>query len=1016
MESHSTNLSGVSGEYSHINSASSIASTPAGKRDTLNPTEHHHNPDPNSSTHSNSYLPQPASVSSSLHRSPTSRPLSARSRSLLLHSNNHHNGASTASASADKVTTPTTRYAVDKDPLLQSVADLQQELYRAQGELARARSRLAATGGEASALQQQLSVVTGERHCNSVELEEVKERLARAQAQWEQARRQAADDGLRVISVTAERDDLSEKVNAAWGRIAALTGRLAEVEAERDALRAAALAMERDGSLTGRGAAAESQKLAVARRELEATLERCAALERQLGNGGGQQQQQQQRMAESFGEAAAAVAAALERVRSVNAHRLLPLERATSTSRNSTGLASPTAVAVTGSGKNQKDYHHYDSVAEEERRSMHLALEELETWQQQHHHPAAAAPGAMASLRPVVRATRACLALFDAIHEDALRLCSAHAAALKDRDGAEEKALRAERESAAARHQQQLLRRALDAAEAAAADKSSAREREGLAFCRSLAAVLGCVEDWSMIKHRVQHLQQREAEWEREAAAARGQLEAARADGEVLVRRVEADHSLAAAARAEETRRLSKEMERLREENAALRLDGDFGAFNASRSAAEHVAVAQHHRQQTAGELNRLRGEHTTLQSAYREALRCIENELEPFADEQERQAKAARQQIAKLSQDKEKLYSIIDVLRGQLRGAEGGASSSNRNGGGGGGVATELRFKMPAAVAGSRNDGGVSSVNASRTAAETTSLAQSPQGAATAANHSSISIIHATISSASTPYRYPRDANASASDTLSPTPHYHQQQQQQMQRLPAVVVMTGLQQPSVSPHSAVSPYRYPSGSTAAAAAAQPRAIPYPEPILKHSTAPSAVASAAGSSSSSSEDGGDQGHDGGTAGLSTPPPLARPGAESGQTHHNHPHPQLQQQQRTPSASSIEAEEALVRSIQQDRREAAYSLGKHRLTAAEIAHANAAAASNNINANDANSAKSSSPRNASDYGNGAPSRLDPNANKFAAEVLGVIDALDKRVTGALQRNSSISSDSGHPGEA
>ncbi|KAG5478336.1 hypothetical protein CUR178_05051 [Leishmania enriettii] len=151
----------------------------------------------------------------------------------------HSTHASRQSNAAAEVAKGTVAKAVSPDDItaeVQMVADLKSELYHASRSLLQARQQARASDETCAELRRRCQDLETEKQALRRELQEVQERLQVRQAQTEEQRRDAAETKLIVVSLTAERDELSNKVHDAWDRVAELSTALRRQETEMQSL------------------------------------------------------------------------------------------------------------------------------------------------------------------------------------------------------------------------------------------------------------------------------------------------------------------------------------------------------------------------------------------------------------------------------------------------------------------------------------------------------------------------------------------------------------------------------------------------------------------------------------------------------------------------------------------------------------------------------------------------------------------------------------------------------------
>ncbi|KPA79301.1 hypothetical protein ABB37_05764 [Leptomonas pyrrhocoris] len=122
---------------------------------------------------------------------------------------------------------------------LQVVADLRSELFHISRQLAQVRQQARAVEEARSDLRQKCQGLEAEKQALALDLQGAQDRLRVCQTRLDEHRREAADEKLRVLSLTAERDELDAKVQEAWHRVvelgAALQGQQGEVKRLQEA-------------------------------------------------------------------------------------------------------------------------------------------------------------------------------------------------------------------------------------------------------------------------------------------------------------------------------------------------------------------------------------------------------------------------------------------------------------------------------------------------------------------------------------------------------------------------------------------------------------------------------------------------------------------------------------------------------------------------------------------------------------------------------------------------------------
>ncbi|KAG5503539.1 hypothetical protein JKF63_05679 [Porcisia hertigi] len=122
------------------------------------------------------------------------------------------------------------------DAEVMTVSELKNELYRVTHSLVQARQQARMSNEMCAELRQRCQGQEAEKQALRLELQESQERLRACQARTEEQRRSAAEAKLTVLSLTAERDELSAKVQEAWDRVAELSTALRRQEAAMQSL------------------------------------------------------------------------------------------------------------------------------------------------------------------------------------------------------------------------------------------------------------------------------------------------------------------------------------------------------------------------------------------------------------------------------------------------------------------------------------------------------------------------------------------------------------------------------------------------------------------------------------------------------------------------------------------------------------------------------------------------------------------------------------------------------------
>lgn len=165
-------------------------------------------------------------TSMSYQRSTASHITVSTSRSVHVSAGARDGVAASSSAAPADVSAPTT------PPELQMVADLKSELFHASRQLAHARQQARTQEEACGELRQQCQGLDVEKQTLTLQLQEAQDRLQARQIRLDEHRREAAVASLRVVSLTAERDELAVKMQEAWDRVAELSDVLRSRDAE----------------------------------------------------------------------------------------------------------------------------------------------------------------------------------------------------------------------------------------------------------------------------------------------------------------------------------------------------------------------------------------------------------------------------------------------------------------------------------------------------------------------------------------------------------------------------------------------------------------------------------------------------------------------------------------------------------------------------------------------------------------------------------------------------------------
>ncbi|CBZ27528.1 conserved hypothetical protein [Leishmania mexicana MHOM/GT/2001/U1103] len=130
------------------------------------------------------------------------------------------------------------------------VAELKSELYHVSRSLVQARQQARMSEETCAELRRRCQGLETEKQGLRLELQQAQERLQARQAQTEEQRREAAEAKLTVLSLTAERDELSAKVQEAWDRVAEFSAALRRQETEMQRLQAGITTAQHSKELT----------------------------------------------------------------------------------------------------------------------------------------------------------------------------------------------------------------------------------------------------------------------------------------------------------------------------------------------------------------------------------------------------------------------------------------------------------------------------------------------------------------------------------------------------------------------------------------------------------------------------------------------------------------------------------------------------------------------------------------------------------------------------------------------
>ncbi|TPP44997.1 hypothetical protein CGC20_12375 [Leishmania donovani] len=166
---------------------------------------------------------------------------------------------------------------------VQMVAELKSELYHVSRSLVQARQQARTSEETCAELRQRCQGLETEKQGLRLEVQEAQERLQARQAQTEEQRREAAEAKLTVLSLTAERDELSAKVQEAWDRVAELSTALRQQETEVQRLQTGMTAAQHSKELTAQQHSHVEQQLRILQEQLRVheTDEHASAAARQ---------------------------------------------------------------------------------------------------------------------------------------------------------------------------------------------------------------------------------------------------------------------------------------------------------------------------------------------------------------------------------------------------------------------------------------------------------------------------------------------------------------------------------------------------------------------------------------------------------------------------------------------------------------------------------------------------------------------------------------------------------------
>jgi hypothetical protein len=159
-----------------------------------------------------------------------------------------HNGAAADARYDDALAAADTSF-LSSAQALQMVADLKSELFHATRQLTQAHQHARASEEVCTELRQRCQGLEVERQTLTLQLQEAQDRLQARQIRLDEHRREAAEATLRVVSLTAERDELAAKVQEAWDRVAELSAGLRSREEDLKDLREEVLEVRHEKEL-----------------------------------------------------------------------------------------------------------------------------------------------------------------------------------------------------------------------------------------------------------------------------------------------------------------------------------------------------------------------------------------------------------------------------------------------------------------------------------------------------------------------------------------------------------------------------------------------------------------------------------------------------------------------------------------------------------------------------------------------------------------------------------------------
>ncbi|CAG9574678.1 conserved hypothetical protein [Leishmania major strain Friedlin] len=150
------------------------------------------------------------------------------------------------------------------------VAELKSELRHVSRSLVQARQQARMSEETCAELRRRCQGLETEKQGLRLELQEAQVRLQARQTQTEEQRREAAEAKLTVLSLTAERDELAAKVQEAWDRVAELSAELRRQETEMQRLQTGITAAQHSKELAMQQHSHVEQQLRILQEQLRA--------------------------------------------------------------------------------------------------------------------------------------------------------------------------------------------------------------------------------------------------------------------------------------------------------------------------------------------------------------------------------------------------------------------------------------------------------------------------------------------------------------------------------------------------------------------------------------------------------------------------------------------------------------------------------------------------------------------------------------------------------------------------